>query len=101
MIETDERRFKATIKGREIKALTEIEFKILNLLNSEPGCVFSRDEMLRKVWGYDSEQIDILDNRTVDVHVYRLRQKIRRANNNRKTPEVISNVRQRGYKINA
>jgi DNA-binding response OmpR family regulator len=54
--------------------LTAKEFDLLKLLISNPNKVYSRDDLLRKVWGYDYPG----DVRTVDVHIRRLREKIER-----------------------
>ncbi len=59
------------IKGREI-GLTAKEFEVLELLMLNPNKVYSRDELLKLVWGTDSPG----DVRTVDVHIRRLREKI-------------------------
>lgn len=59
------------IKGVEYE-LTSKEFDVLLLLVSNPGKVFSRDDLLHEVWGFDYPG----DGRTVDVHVRRLREKI-------------------------
>jgi len=53
-------------------SLTPREFDLLAFLARHPGRVLSREELLRKVWGYDY----IGETRTVDVHVRRLRQKL-------------------------
>ena len=68
-MQTDSRR--VTISGREIK-LTAKEFDILKLLLLNPGRVYSRDDLLREIWGSGTPA----DARTVDVHVRRLREKI-------------------------
>ena len=60
-----------TLAGEEIPT-TRTEFEILNLLLSSPGRVFSRSEILSKVW---PEDVYVLD-RTVDVNVTRLRKKM-------------------------
>lgn len=60
-----------TINGKEIN-LTAKEFDLLNLLVTNPGKVYSRDNLLKLVWGDDYPG----DVRTVDVHVRRLREKI-------------------------
>jgi DNA-binding response OmpR family regulator len=52
--------------------LTPKEFDLLHLLASRPGCVFSREELLERIWGYSY----FGNTRTVDVHVNRLRQKL-------------------------
>ena len=68
-IDLDSRR--VTIAGREIN-LTAKEFNILTLLLFHPNKVYSRDDLLKEVWGSDA----LGDGRTVDVHVRRLREKI-------------------------
>ncbi len=59
------------ISGREID-LTAKEFEVLELLVTHPGKVYSRENLLRSVWG----ESYLGDARTVDVHVRRLREKI-------------------------
>lgn len=68
-IELDSR--EVTIAGEEIN-LTAKEFNILTLLLLHPNKVYSRDDLLKAVWGSDS----LGDGRTVDVHVRRLREKV-------------------------
>lgn len=68
-IELDSR--EVTIAGTEIN-LTAKEFNILTLLLLHPNKVYSRDDLLKAVWGSDS----LGDGRTVDVHVRRLREKV-------------------------
>ena len=68
-IELDSRA--VTIAGDEIN-LTAKEFNILTLLLLHPNKVYSRDDLLKAVWGSDS----LGDGRTVDVHVRRLREKV-------------------------
>lgn len=68
-IEMDGRR--VTIAGKEIN-LTAKEFNILTLLLFHPNKVYSRDDLLKEIWGSDA----LGDGRTVDVHVRRLREKI-------------------------
>ncbi|BCV22597.1 response regulator transcription factor [Moorella sp. Hama-1] len=60
-----------TVAGQPV-ALTPTEFALLVHLARHPGQVFSREELLEQVWGYDFPG----DLRTVDVHIRRLRQKI-------------------------
>lgn len=69
------------IDGREVE-LTSKEFDLLNLLMKNPGRVYSRDNMLNLVWGYEYPG----DVRTVDVHIRRLREKIER---NPAEPEYV------------
>lgn len=61
--------------NREEVHLTPTEFRLLWCLASRPARVFSRAELLDRIWGYDSES----DARTVDVHIKRLRQKTKAA----------------------
>ena len=61
----------ASWKGRHIE-LTATEFKLLTLLAQRAGRVQSRDQLLRDVWEYDS----LIDTRTVDTHMRRLREKL-------------------------
>jgi len=62
---------RVSISGQEIN-LTAKEFNILTLLLLHPNKVYSRDDLLKEVWGSDA----LGDGRTVDVHVRRLREKI-------------------------
>ena len=52
--------------------LAKKEFELLSLLASKPGKVFTREEIFNKVWGTDV----IVGNRTIDVHIRKLREKI-------------------------
>lgn len=78
-MDCDDRR--VTIAGQEIK-LTSKEFDILKLLLANPDKIYTRDDLLKKIWGSDSPA----DARTVDVHVRRLREKIE---NNPTEPEYV------------
>ncbi|MDD5191071.1 MAG: response regulator transcription factor [Dehalococcoidales bacterium] len=60
-----------SIGGKSIK-LTPIEFKILGVMARDPGRVFSREQLIEMVFGYDFEGFD----RTVDVHILNLRRKL-------------------------
>ena len=59
-------------RNGEVIELAKKEFELLNLLISKPGKVFTREEIFRKVWGTDV----IVGNRTIDVHIRKLREKI-------------------------
>ena len=59
-------------KDDEVIDLAKKEFELLHLLVSKPGKVFSREEIFNKVWGTDV----IVGNRTIDVHIRKLREKI-------------------------
>lgn len=54
--------------------LTEIEFHIIYLLAQSPGQIFTRDNILRQVWGYTND--DELETKALDVHISRLRTKL-------------------------
>ena len=81
------------IAGREIN-LTSREFDILELLVKNPGKVYSRDNLLKKVWGEEYPG----DARTVDVHVRRLREKIE---SNPSEPKYVHTRWGVGYYYNA
>jgi len=72
--------------------LTRTEFRLLCELAASPGKVFSREQLLESVWGYDY----VGDTKLVDVHVYRLRSKIEPDPSN---PTHLLTVRGLGYKI--
>ncbi|WP_028244787.1 MtrAB system response regulator MtrA [Pseudoclavibacter soli] len=80
---------RVTRDGQEV-ALTPLEFDLLATLASEPDRVFSRDELLERVWGYSYKA----DARLVNVHVQRLRAKIERDPEN---PRYVLTVRGIGY----
>jgi DNA-binding response OmpR family regulator len=74
-------------------SLTATEFRLLEFLMSRPGVVFSREQLLDAVWGHDRAVTD----RTVDVYVLRLRQKIESESG---SPALIRSVRGFGYSFN-
>jgi DNA-binding winged helix-turn-helix (wHTH) protein len=80
-----------TQNGKPV-CLTQLEFQLLRHLMERAGSPVSRDELLRSVWGYDSEAF----TRTVDVHVGYLRQKLEQ---DAKHPKLIVTVRGVGYKL--
>ncbi|MDP9115464.1 MAG: response regulator transcription factor, partial [Acidobacteriota bacterium] len=79
-------------RGSEELTLTATEFRLLEFLMSRPGVVFSREQLLDAVWGHDRAVTD----RTVDVYVLRLRQKIEQEGG----PAFIRSVRGFGYSFN-
>jgi len=81
--------YAAKLKGRPLD-LTYKEFELLKYLAQHPGRVFTRDQLLREVWGYDY----FGGTRTVDVHVRRLRAKL-----GAEHESMIGTVRQVGYKF--
>lgn len=62
----------AFIGKRELN-LTPTEFELLYFLASQPGRVFDREQLLNAIWGYDF----LGDSRTVDIHIQRLRKKLK------------------------
>jgi two-component system phosphate regulon response regulator PhoB/two-component system alkaline phosphatase synthesis response regulator PhoP len=86
MIDPD--RFEVAVRGKKIQ-LTPTEFKILSLLASRVGRVFTRDQILDHLWGHEKAVVD----RTVDVHIKHLRDKLGKA------AKLIKNVRGVGYKL--
>lgn len=90
MLLIDPERFEVRV-GDEPIPLTQAEFKILYLLASHPGKVFTRERILDHLWGNEKAVLD----RTVDVHIKNLRDKLGDAG------RIISNIRGVGYKIEA
>jgi DNA-binding response OmpR family regulator len=90
-LELDRTRCQVHLSGQEL-ALTATEFRLLEFLMSRPGVVFSREQLLDAVWGHDRAVTD----RTVDVYVLRLRQKIEAPEG----PSFIRSVRGFGYSFN-
>ena len=70
-IKIDRNKYLVFINKNEIQ-LPKKEFELFFLLASKPGNVFSRDEIMNKVWGSDV----IVGDRTIDVHIRKLREKI-------------------------
>lgn len=89
-LELDRETHRVHRKGREIR-LGPTEFKLLEFLMSSPGRVYSRSQLLDGVWGHDI----YVDERTVDVHIGRLRKAV----NLTGMSDVIRTVRGAGYSI--
>lgn len=83
--------FRVYVGGLETE-LTPKEFELLRVLAAHPGRVYSRDDLLERIWGYEYDG----DTRTVDVHVRHLRLKIERDPSN---PEYIETLRGIGYRF--
>lgn len=83
--------FRVHVRGEETE-LTPKEFELLRVLIAHPGKVYSRDELLERIWGYEYDG----DTRTVDVHVRHLRLKVERDPSN---PEYIETLRGIGYRF--
>ena len=88
----DMARREATWRGAPFE-LTSIQFELLRVLMASPGRVFSREELLDQVWGYDYYG----DTRTVDSAIKRLRARLREV---APEAELIATVRDAGYKLN-
>ncbi len=87
-ISVDPARHHVTVGGKTVR-LTSVEFKLLAMLMKRRGRVQARDRLLNEVWGYES----IIDTRTVDTHVRRLRKKLGKA------ADAIETVRGFGYRL--
>jgi len=87
----DQERFEVRVDG-EKQDLTPKEFELLRFMAQEPGKVFSREQLLEKIWGYDFAG----DSRTVDVHIRHLRQKLEKYPG---MPQCIETVRGVGYRF--
>ncbi len=81
-------RHQITIKGKPIE-LTATEFKLITVLAQRRGRVQSREQLLKDVWEYDS----LIDTRTVDTHMRRLREKLGSA------AKYLDTVRGVGYRF--
>ncbi len=90
-LEINRSRRTVTLDG-DLVELSFKEFELLYLLAKNRGIVFTRDNLLEKVWGYDY----IGETRTVDVHVSNLRKKIEKDESH---PVYIKTVRGMGYKF--
>ena len=88
MLTIDPERFEVKVFGNTT-AMTPVEFKILHLLAKNRGRVFSREKILDHLWGNEKAVLD----RTVDVHIKNLRDKLGEAG------DLIRNIRGVGYKL--
>ena len=87
-IRIDPSRHRVWVEGKLVH-LTSIEFKLLQTLVARRGRVQSRDRLLNEVWGYES----MIDTRTVDTHIRRLRAKLG------KSGDSVETVRSFGYRF--
>ncbi|HCS47451.1 MAG TPA: two-component system response regulator, partial [Candidatus Aminicenantes bacterium] len=87
----DLEKYEVSVKGRRVD-LTSTEFKIVRLLASKKGWVFTRDQILDYLWGHEKIVLD----RTVDVHIRNLREKL-----GPEAADLIKNIRGVGYKLEA
>ena len=79
------------VRGGDV-SLTFVEFEILGALARNPGRVFTRDQLLARIWGDAAYR----DPRTIDVHIRHLREKLE---SDAKSPEYIFTVRGVGYRF--
>ncbi len=91
-IEIDLGRLNVEKRGQPVR-LTPTEFRLLRCLVSHPDRPFSRDALIETIWGYDS---DVGNDRTVDVHVRHLREKLE---DDPANPRWLVTVRGAGYKF--
>jgi DNA-binding response OmpR family regulator len=84
----DPEKFEVLVKDEKVH-LTSTEFFILKMLAEKPGWVFSREKILDLLWGNEKDVFD----RTVDVHIKNLRDKLGPAG------KLIKNIRGVGYKL--
>jgi DNA-binding response OmpR family regulator len=88
----DRRRHEVSRAGARID-LTPLEFQILDLLASEPGRAWKRNDLLDRVWSTEYEGY----SRNIDPHINRLRKKLE---TDPKNPHYVLTVRGVGYKLN-
>ncbi|MBC8266920.1 MAG: response regulator transcription factor [Flavobacteriales bacterium] len=86
-IELDSNKYKVLKDGVELKFARK-EFELLQLLFSEIGKVFTRDEIMNTVWGADV----FIGDRTIDVHIRKLREKL--------GDDIIETIKGVGYRLN-
>jgi two-component system, OmpR family, response regulator RegX3 len=84
-------RYIATVDGAPLR-LTASEFRLVQLLASEPGRVFTRDELVKHIWQSDF----VGDRRAIDVHISNLRRKLEV---DPRHPKRLLTVRGVGYKL--
>ncbi len=88
----DQSKREVTVEGKPV-SLTFSEFELLAALMSRPGVLFSRQELLRAIWGDGAYR----DPRAIDVHVRHLREKLEEKP---ESPSLIVTVRGAGYRVN-
>lgn len=85
-LEINREKYSVSIDGRQL-TFPRKEFELLSLLISKPGKVFTRDEIMNRVWGDDI----IVGDRTIDVHIRKIREKL--------GDESIKTIKGVGYKF--
>ncbi|GAA3649496.1 response regulator transcription factor [Asaccharospora irregularis] len=89
-LELNHSEYSLKIKGENVN-LASKEFQVLFKMSNFPGKIFTRNELIENIWGIDY----MGDNRTVDVHIKRLREKLQKSRSN----ISINTVRGLGYKL--
>ena len=89
-LKIDCKKYLVTLDGKEID-FTPTEFKILKMLATRKGWVFTRQQILDILWGPDKVVVD----RSIDVHIKNIKKKLGTARN------IIHNIRGVGYKLDA
>jgi DNA-binding response OmpR family regulator len=84
----DRTKLQATLHGQRLD-LTSTEFRLISLLIGKEGSLFTREDLLREVWGYSSTT----DTRTVDTHIRRLREKLG------SEATALQTIRGEGYRL--
>jgi two-component system, OmpR family, alkaline phosphatase synthesis response regulator PhoP len=84
----DKTSYEVTYKGEKLHFARK-EFELLYMLASQPGKVFTREDILERIWGTDV----FVGDRTVDVHIRKIREKI--------DPDSIKTIKGIGYKFEA
>jgi two-component system alkaline phosphatase synthesis response regulator PhoP len=87
----DFKSYEVTVDGKRVD-LSPTEFRLLKFLSRNPGRVYSREQILDRVWGDEA----FVEPRTVDVHIRRLRARIE---HDESSPDFIVTVRGAGYKF--
>ena len=87
----DEARYQATLHGTDLE-LTAVEFKLLNFLAANPGRIYSRDQLMDRIYSDDR----IVSDRTIDSHIKKLRKKIAAVEPDE---ELVGSVYGVGYKF--
>jgi len=90
ILSVNPKRFEVFVKGKRV-SLTPTEFRILTVLVRRKGWVFTREQLLENLWGGEKIVVD----RTIDVHIKNLRDKLGDAG------KLIKSIRGVGYKIEA
>jgi DNA-binding response OmpR family regulator len=88
LLNVDPEKYEVSVDGKSIP-LTTTEFKLISFLQANKGKVYTREELMNNIWDEDK----IITDRTIDVHVKNLREKLGKAG------RLIKNIRGVGYKL--